>query len=274
MLPGRSVRRNVSFPLEIRSVERDEADERVGAELRAHHIEDLAARPAEELSRGEQQIVQTARVLVRQPRLLLLDEPLTAVDEPRRARFRSELRALQAGYGVTTVMATNDALDAMTMPSRLIVLDAGRVIQDAAPLAVHAAPASLGAAIATGPLSVLRVAVGVRDVEVFVGLDAGGSRVRWTTTGVALVDRIGDEVLLAVRPDDLEPVPVDDPRADVVAVVDRVIAVPHRTLQCRIGGQSLQAASGSTPPQPGSVVAFRIARAHLVDPTSERVIPR
>ncbi len=124
-----SVGRNIAFPLEIRRQDAAEIRERVGAEVRALDIESLVLRDPMELSRGEQQIVQIARALVRVPKVLLLDEPFAALDEPRRDRLRAEVALLQAGYGVTTLMSTNDPPDVAALATSLVVLAAGRVVQ-------------------------------------------------------------------------------------------------------------------------------------------------
>ena len=150
MFPRRNVRRNVSFPLEIRRQEPDEIRARVDAETRAMHLEHLLSRRPGHLSSGEVQLVQIARAMVRTPRVLLLDEPLARLDSARQAQMRRDLAVLQAGYGVTTVMATNDPVEAMTMPSRLVVIDDGSVVQVDRPDVVRRTPASIDAAVGTG----------------------------------------------------------------------------------------------------------------------------
>ena len=100
----RNVRRNVSFPLETRRQEAAEIRDRVDAEARAMHLEHLLARRPDELSRGETQLVQIARAMVRTPPVLLLDEPPVRLDTARQAQMRTELAMLQSGYGVTTVI--------------------------------------------------------------------------------------------------------------------------------------------------------------------------
>ncbi len=143
LLPRRSVRRNISFPLELRRRPAAEIRQRVDAEVRALHIEALLERDPAHLAEGEAQLVQIARSMVRVPRVLLLDEPFAHLDEHVRAAMRAEIGMLQRGYGVTTIMATNDGVDAMTLADRVVVLDRGRVIQFATPDVVRRSPASL-----------------------------------------------------------------------------------------------------------------------------------
>jgi len=162
LLPNRNVRRNVQFPLELRKEAADSIRERVDAEARAMHIEHLLRRNPAHLSRGEQQLVQIARTMVRAPRVLLLDEPFAPLDEHLRSRMRSEIEVLQQGYGVTTLMATNDPTDAMALATMLVVLDGSpaAVVQFGTPDDLHAEPATLDVAMATGSLRTIPVRVG------------------------------------------------------------------------------------------------------------------
>ena len=140
LMPFRSVRRNVSSPLEVHDVERDEIDDRVAAESRAMSIEGLLERMPPTLAAGHQQLAQAARALVRRPQVLLLDEPLARVDAKLRTDIRRELQELQRGYGVTTLWATNDPLEAQKVGDRILLLDRGHVRQIASPDAMYREP--------------------------------------------------------------------------------------------------------------------------------------
>lgn len=196
LIPHRDVRGNVAFPLELRHDREPEIDTRVTAETRALHIEALLARSPRELSTGEAQLVQVARALVRTPRLLLLDEPLAGLDSLFSSRLRLELRSLQQGYGVTTLLATNDPLEAMTMPDRLVVMEDGRIVQTGTPLDVYERPATLTAASATGALSAIPVTVASEsDISWLVH-----PSFRLRSPHGALAVRDGARVVLAFRP--------------------------------------------------------------------------
>jgi multiple sugar transport system ATP-binding protein len=129
LIPFKSVRENISFPLEMHHFERDEIDRRVLAQSRVMAIDRFLDRMPEDLAAGHQQLVQAARALVRRPSVFLLDEPLSRVDSASRSMMRTEIRLLQRGYGVTTLYATNDQEDAMALADRIAVIDEGLLRQ-------------------------------------------------------------------------------------------------------------------------------------------------
>ena len=196
LLPNRDVLGNIEFPLEIRHQEAEEIATRVAAESRALHIEALLARLPRGLSAGEAQLVQVARALVRLPSLLLLDEPLARLDPTLAQHMRLELRSLQQGYGVTTFLTTNDPVEAMAMPDRLVVIDSGHVAQVGEPIEVYERPASLTAAACTGYVSTLMARVEA-DGDGFWLVHPSFRHRAWQAS---LGDCIGALVAMAVRP--------------------------------------------------------------------------
>jgi iron(III) transport system ATP-binding protein len=103
---------------------------------------DYADRPAPALSGGQQQRVAIARALVFEPALLLLDEPLSNLDARLRAQMGSEFRALQKRLGITSLYVTHDQEEAMALSDRVVVMQAGRVLQIGAPEEIYQRPAS------------------------------------------------------------------------------------------------------------------------------------
>lgn len=256
-----SARRNVSFPLEVRRHDADEIRNRVDAEARALHIERLLEREPSTLSYGEQQLVQIARALVRAPRLLLLDEPFASLDEHLRSRMRAEIALLQAGYGVTTLMATNDPADVMSLTTSLVVLDEGRVVQHGATSLVRESPATLTAAAATGSLSLIDMTVVADGTGYWLVREdpRGGEPVRIRVWSPAYRAHVGSVVTVAFRPEQL----VVSPTGAIPAIVERRLPISRGGVRCSVAGASLMVtaehAGGLTQ---GDAVRLRID--HLV----------
>jgi ABC-type sugar transport system ATPase subunit len=184
---------------------------RVDAEARALGIEQFMERWPRQLSAGHQQLVQIARALVRVPKVLLLDEPMANLDQPTRKRLRQDLKELQRGYGVTTVYATNDPVEAMFMADRIVAIENGRLVQTGTPEELYARPADAHIAWLTGPISFLEAEV-ARDSDGY-WLSGGGFRIRaWTPELASLV---GSSVRLGLRPDGLR----IEPESAIVATV-------------------------------------------------------
>jgi molybdate transport system ATP-binding protein len=134
LFPHLSALENVAFGLRARGARRREADRRAQGWLERVGVAEHAGARPRALSGGQAQRVALARALVLEPRVLLLDEPLSALDATARVDTRRELRRhLEAHHGVRIVV-THDPVDAMTLGDRVIVLEAGRVVQ-AGPLA-------------------------------------------------------------------------------------------------------------------------------------------
>jgi thiamine transport system ATP-binding protein len=142
LFPHRDVGRNVAYGLEIQGLSRTDRDARVAELLDAVGLTGLARRAVTTLSGGQQQRVALARSLAPRPRLLLLDEPLSALDRQLRERLAQDVRRTLKDTGTTAVFVTHDHTEAFTVADRVAVMDAGRLLQVAAPDALVAAPAS------------------------------------------------------------------------------------------------------------------------------------
>jgi ABC-type sugar transport system ATPase subunit len=236
-----SARRNVSFPLDVRHLEAHDIHQRVEAEVRALHIEALMDRDPSTLSVGEQQMVQIARALVRVPTVLLLDEPFSALDDHLRTRLRAEIAMLQSGYGVTTLMASNDSADIEALADLVVVLDDGQIAQVGESAEVRRAPVNLLAAVATGRMSLIEMTV-IPDRGGFwlVREDpAGGELVRLRSWTSGLARYAGATVIVGVRPGDVEITET----GTVSAVVERTAQFGTGGVSCLVAGTSVTAAA-------------------------------
>ncbi len=140
LFPHMSVRRNVSFGLEMQGISEPEIKRRVGEVIELVHLTGMANRRPKQLSGGQQQRVALARALVNQPKVLLLDEPLGALDLKLRKAMQVELKALQTRVGITFVYVTHDQEEALTMSDRIGVMNQGKLLQVGAALEVYELP--------------------------------------------------------------------------------------------------------------------------------------
>ena len=141
LFPHMNVADNVGYGLRREGLPKAEIATRVAEALEQVRLADHAARKPAQLSGGQRQRVALARALIKRPKLLLLDEPLAALDRKLREGTRFELVRLQEELGLTFVMVTHDQEEAMSMASRLAVMNAGRIVQVGTPHEVYERPA-------------------------------------------------------------------------------------------------------------------------------------
>ena len=142
LYPSMRVRGNLSFGLESQGVAKARIRERVEWAAQILQITELLDRRPAELSGGQRQRVAIGRALVRDTTLFLFDEPLSNLDAKLRTEMRVELKALHQRLGATFIYVTHDQVEAMTLATRIAVMNKGRVEQYAAPEEVYARPAS------------------------------------------------------------------------------------------------------------------------------------
>lgn len=140
LFPHMSVEQNIEFGLKQEQMPKPERQQRVKEMLQLVQIEKLAKRKPHQLSGGQRQRVALARALAKHPKILLLDEPLGALDKKLREQTQFELVNLQERLGITFIVVTHDQEEAMTMSSRIALLNEGRVVQIDAPRRLYEYP--------------------------------------------------------------------------------------------------------------------------------------
>jgi iron(III) transport system ATP-binding protein len=191
--PHMTLFQNVAFPLEVASEKPPKAE----IERRVHEALDLV---------GLQQRLSVARALVREPDVLLLDEPLSNLDAKLRERMRSELLLIQRRVGITTLFVTHDQIEALSMSDRVAIMNHGKIVQEGTPRDVYQSPANEFVASFIGSTNLFRGRVTARDAAAgTVVIETGFGAVQ----AAAPDPSIGDDVMIAIRPEDIVLNPVD-----------------------------------------------------------------
>lgn len=199
LFPHMTVEQNIAFGLKQEGLPKAAVAQRVGEMLELVQLARLAKRKPHELSGGQQQRVALARSLAKRPKLLLLDEPMGALDKKLRSQMQLELVNIIETSGVTCVMVTHDQEEAMTMATRIALMDHGWIQQVGTPDEIYEQPANRFAAEFIGSVNL---------IEAVIAEDAPDS-VSLTTAAFAAPIRIGhgitgfegQAVAFAVRPE-------------------------------------------------------------------------
>jgi putative spermidine/putrescine transport system ATP-binding protein len=140
LFPHMTVAENLSFPLEVRGIDKSAREEKIRRALDMVQMGDFGGRRPAQLSGGQQQRIALARALVFEPDLVLMDEPLGALDKQLREHMQFEVTRLAHELGITTVYVTHDQTEALTMSDRVAVFDDGKIQQLAAPDTLYEEP--------------------------------------------------------------------------------------------------------------------------------------
>jgi len=199
LFPHMSVEKNVSFGLEQERMGRADLRRRVAEILEIVQMSPYAGRRPLQLSGGQRQRVALARALVKRPKLLLLDEPLAALDRKLRERTQFELLNIQERLGVTFIVVTHDQQEAMTLSSRMGVMDRGRIVQVGTPAEIYEAPVNRFVADFIGSVNLLEGRVMSRGAgEVVIRCEPPGCTIRCARR---IECALGDTVWVAIRPE-------------------------------------------------------------------------
>jgi putative spermidine/putrescine transport system ATP-binding protein len=215
LFPHLTVARNIAFPLEARRQRKAEIEARVAQALEMVQLGPLADRLPRQLSGGQQQRVALARALIFTPDILLLDEPLSALDKKLRAQVQLELKDLHRRLGLTFIYVTHDQEEALSMSDRIAVLREGRLVQHGRPAELYARPSTRFVADFLGASNFLSVRVAGPTPTGFAYACGNQQFEHEGSTG-----KLGEEVVLALRPEKIELVREPDrPRNRVVGSI-------------------------------------------------------
>lgn len=203
IFPHLNVFDNVAYGLRVRKQSKGDVDAEVRRMLELVRLDHLAHRLPRELSGGQQQRVVLARALAIRPDVLLMDEPLSNLDTEMRLHLRSEIRAIQQQFGVTTIYVTHDQEEALLISDRVAVMSMGHVEQLATPREIYVAPKTLFVASFIGDNNLLPATVDQchPDGTVQARLENGQSMAATAASGQSF--QPGDLATLSVRPQDI-----------------------------------------------------------------------
>ncbi len=198
LFPHMTVQENLSFPLEVRKMNKSEVEEKVKKALDMVELGEFGTRFPAQLSGGQQQRVALARALVFEPRLVLMDEPLGALDKNLREQMQYEIKHIHERIGITVVYVTHDQSEALTMSNRIAVFNDGVVQQLSTPDILYEKPENSFVAEFIGENNTMLGTVKELNGEYCeVDLDSGG-----TVKALKInVGSIGDKTKLSVRPE-------------------------------------------------------------------------
>lgn len=215
IFPHMTVEKNIAYGLQKEHVPRAEISTRVDQMLDLVQLGDFRARKPDKLSGGQRQRVALARALVKQPKVLLLDEPLAALDKKLREHTQFELMNIQEELGITFVVVTHDQEEAMTLSSRIAVMEKGRFLQVGEPREIYEFPNSRFVADFIGTINTFEGVISHKgDGEMRVDSKEAGTSMK--ALGDTEAD-VGQSVCIAVRPEKIfisqsEPENEDDTR--------------------------------------------------------------
>jgi multiple sugar transport system ATP-binding protein len=265
LYPHMSVAENMAFGLKIRKRPKAEIDSRVRRAASILQLEALLDRKPRALSGGQRQRVAIGRAIVREPDVFLFDEPLSNLDASLRGQMRIEIARLHAQLGATMVYVTHDQVEAMTLASRIVVLNAGRIEQIGAPMELYRRPANLFVAgfLGSPGMNFLPGRVSGsngRDTTI----EAAGLQIpvpRTIGTSIA-----GSAVTLGVRPEHIRFSSSENDVPGQVVHVERLGGEALVHLRIGQAGHALVAkAEGASDLAGGETVRMRFEAGHLFD---------
>ena len=175
LFPHLSVWENIAFGLKREGMKGDALNVRIDEMLRLTRLERFAKRKPHQISGGQRQRVALARSLAKAPKLLLLDEPMGALDKKLRQETQFELMDIQEKTGTTFVIVTHDQEEAMTVASRIAVMDEGRMVQVDTPARIYEAPNSVYVAHFIGDVNIINGRATQTDDQVKIAWGEGNT---------------------------------------------------------------------------------------------------
>ncbi len=263
LYPHLNVRKNMGFGLSLQGMKRREIDTRVNEAARMLEIGNLLDRKPRQLSGGQRQRVAIGRAIVRDPSVFLFDEPLSNLDAALRTQTRYELARLHKELGRTMLFVTHDQIEAMTLSTKVVVLNAGRVEQIGRPLDLYRRPANRFVAGFIGSPQMNFLPAILRRVEGGAEADLAGQSLGLPlppgrNTDLSRVSEAG------LRPEHIRIVAAGEPGLGARVISVERLGAETLVFTKTMAGQALVVrADGSLPVEDGENVTLAIDPEHL-----------
>ena len=253
LYPHKTVAQNIGFPLKVRRIPPEIANQQVYEAAQQVQLETLLDRYPRQLSGGQRQRVALARAIVRRPSVFLMDEPLSNLDAKLRGHMRAELKHMQQRLGITTIYVTHDQVEAMTLAHRIAILEKGILQQLDTPSVIYNNPANLFVAqfIGSPPMNIVKGELA--DAE-------------FLTRGVRIASPVQGRVanaVLGVRPEDCSIAAPGDGRLNGEVYATELIG-DHTLVTMKLGDEFVTTkAHKDYVAKPGEAVGFAVSKERL-----------
>lgn len=277
LYPHMSVYDNMAFGLKLRKFPKDEINSRVEAAAEILGIDQLLHRKPKELSGGQRQRVAVGRAIVREPKVFLFDEPLSNLDAKLRVQTRAQISKLHQRLQTTFIYVTHDQTEAMTMATRIAVLNFGVLQQIDTPQQLYDFPANMFVAgfIGSPSMNFFEGTIVAENDDLFVDLESFKIKVPASRKEIygSLVDQ---KVFLGIRPEDIhnpEFAPPSITSESVEATVDVSELMGNEILLYLVNGEHnfIARVDPRTRVEMGQqiTVAFNVGNMHIFDPSGD-----
>jgi len=210
LYPHMNVRKNLTFALDVARIKKDEQKKRVNWVSEMLGIGKHLSKKPHQMSGGERQRVAMGRAMATNSRIYLFDEPLSNLDENLRTRLRPEILSLFHQLHVPFVYVTHDQVDAMTMGTKIAVMNQGEILQLGTPMEIYDQPQALFVAKFVGTPMINTIAAEVVETEGRILLKSGAFSLELPRYADKLEQYIGKTVIVAIRPEDILTTKVGD----------------------------------------------------------------
>ena len=278
LYPHMTVKENMSFSLKLKHFPKDEIEKRVNEAAEILQIKHLLTRLPRQLSGGQRQRVAIGRAIVRHPKVFLFDEPLSNLDAKLREEMRIEIIRLHQKLQTTMIYVTHDQIEAMTLASKIVVMNKGIIQQQGTPIEIYKKPQNIFVAsfIGTPTMNFINGKILIENEKIyFIHEDKKIFIPSYSFTNYSKYNE--KEVILGVRPDDII---LDDAKIDKENVISARVDVvellgPRENVYIKISDKkTICATTQSLKVAPQTEIKFSLnyLNIHFFDPETEKRI--